>query len=460
MSKQYYVKKLNKPIQWNVTVPGSKSMTNRVLLLAALQTGRITVDGVLFSDDSRVFLGSLQSLGFDLEIDEENKQVILKGCGGSIPKQEAEIYVGSAGTAARFLTAMLGCSKGTYVINASEQMKKRPMKPLFELLEQLGAEISYLEEEYFLPVRITGCMKASGKEDELTETQENISSVSAAQGEWHPKYMELDISKSTQFLSAMLLIAPMFKQGLKIHITSRKKDGSYIRITRHMMEEFGVKTIFDGEDYFVPANASYYKGQYTVEPDMSAACYFYAAAAMTGGKALVRNVHMDNTQGDLKFLEVLKQLGCRVEEEAEGIAVTGPAQGELRGISLNMNDFSDQTMTLAVIAPFCKDKVHIEGIGHIRLQESDRLHGIATELTRLGVKCEEEEAAITIYPDMPQAGVVETYEDHRMAMAFSLIGLLVDGIVIDNPMCCRKTFENYFEILDKLCNADGENVEA
>lgn len=429
MMKQYQVKKLTKPIDWKVSVPGSKSMTNRVLLLAALQKGRITVDGVLFSDDSRVFLSSLQALGFELEIDEEKKQVVVEGCGGKIPSAEAEIYVGSAGTAARFLTAMLGCSKGTYVIQASEQMKKRPMKPLFELLEKLGAEITYLEQEYFLPVRITGCGAGIDKE----------------------QYMELDISKSTQFLSAMLLIAPMFEHGLHIHITSEKKDGSYIRITRRMMEEFGVNTTFDGTDYYVRAHAGYYKNQYTVEPDMSAACYFYAAAAITGGRALVRNVHMDNTQGDLKFLEVLKQLGCTVEETSEGIRVTGAECGTLKGIHINMNDFSDQTMTLAIIAPFCEKKVRIEGIGHIRLQESDRLHGIATELTKIGICCEEEEAAITIYPGVPKAGVVETYEDHRMAMAFSLIGLRTEGIVIDNPMCCRKTFENYFEILEELC---------
>jgi len=444
MNGQYRVKKLIKPIDWTVTVPGSKSMTNRVLLLAALQKGKITVDGVLFSDDSRVFLSSLQSLGFDLQIDEEKKRVVLEGCGGKIPKQEAEVYVGSAGTAARFLTAMLGCSKGTYVINASEQMKKRPMRPLFELLEQLGAEIVYLEEEYFLPVRITGCMNTDGERCAMPGQEVSEEHVV-------PKYMELDISKSTQFLSAMLLIAPMFPQGLQIHITSEKKDGSYIRITRQMMEAFGVTVDFDGTDYFVPAKAEYEREQYTVEPDMSAACYFYAAAAMTGGRAKVFNVHMDNTQGDLKFLDVLKQLGCKVQEEAEGIVVIGPEQGTLNGIHINMNDFSDQTMTLAVIAPFCKEKVRIEGIGHIRLQESDRLHGIATELTKLGVVCEEEEAAITIYPGTPHAGVVETYEDHRMAMAFSLIGLLVEGIVIDNPMCCRKTFENYFEILEALC---------
>ncbi len=440
--EQYQVKKLAKTIDWKVTVPGSKSMTNRVLLLAALQSGKITIDGVLFSDDSRVFLGSLQSLGFALQIDEEKKQVVLEGCGGVIPKKEAEIYVGSAGTAARFLTAMLGCSDGTYVIQASEQMKKRPMRPLFELLEGLGAKITYLEQEYFLPVRIEGCRKAMAVAEATTQSELQESA---------PTYMELDISKSTQFLSAMLLIAPMFPEGIRIHITSEKTDGSYIRITRQMMQDFGVKTEFDGRDYVVAPGATYYKEHYTVEPDMSAACYFYAAAAITGGRAQVYNVHMDNTQGDLKFLEVLKQLGCTIIEETDGIVVEGPAQGELKGIHVNMNDFSDQTMTLAAIAPFCKDKVRIEGIGHIRLQESDRLHGIATELSRLGIKCEEEEAAITIYSGEPVPAVIETYEDHRMAMAFSLIGLRAEGVVICDPMCCRKTFENYFDILEELC---------
>lgn len=444
--EQYQVKKLTRPIDWTVTVPGSKSMTNRALLIAALSDDEVTLEGVLFSDDSRVFLGSLQSLGFALQIDENKKQVILKGCGGKIPKKEAEIYVGSAGTAARFLTAMLGCSDGTYTILASEQMKKRPMKPLFELLEQMGAEISYLEQEYFLPVRINGCRCRGRLHVNRTDGQISESSL-----EEQPAYVELDISKSTQFLSAMLLIAPMFAEGIHIHITSEKTDGSYIRITRQMMEEFGVVTEFDGKDYFSPADAVYHKKEYTIEPDMSAACYFYAAAAITGGRALVRNVHKNNTQGDLKFLEVLSKMGAKIVEESEGIAVYGPKQGELKGISVNMNDFSDQTMTLAAIAPFCKDSVHIEGIGHIRLQESDRLHGIATELKRLGIRCEEEEAAITIYSGEPKAGVVETYEDHRMAMAFSLIGLRAEGIVIDHPNCCRKTFENYFELLEELC---------
>lgn len=446
MGEYYAVRKIDRPIDWTVSVPGSKSMTNRALLMAALSECEVELEGVLFSDDSRYFLSSLQSLGFALKIEETEKRVSLMGCGGSIPKKEAEIYVGSAGTAARFLTAMLGCSDGSYIIQASEQMKKRPMKPLFDLLQQMGAKIRYLEEEGFLPIHIYGCHY---EENVLVGAEDkNLRKEQA--------YLELDISKSTQFLSAMLLISPMLKEGMRIHITSEKTDGSYIRITRKMMEYFGVDVMFDGRDYVIPENASYKKEHFIIEPDMSAACYFYAAAAITGGCALVRNVHMDNTQGDLKFLEVLQQMGCEVEDTREGIRVKGPVMGELRGISVNMNDFSDQTMTLAAIAPFASDAVLISGIGHIRLQESDRIHGIVTELKRLGIRCEEEDAAITVYPGEVKQGLVETYEDHRMAMAFSLIGLRAEGIRIDNPSCCRKTFEDYFEILEALCKENGQ----
>lgn len=424
--EQYPVRKIEKPIDWCVTVPGSKSMTNRALLMAALSDGTVTLDGVLFSDDSRHFISSLTALGFDVLVEEEKRRVTVKGEGGTIPKKEAEIDVGSAGTAARFLTAMLGMSDGCYVIQASGQMKKRPMKDLFVLLEHTGAEITYLEQEGFLPVKING----QRKDQKLT--------------------VRLDISRSTQFLSAMLLISPMLPQGLHIQITSEKTDGSYIRITRNMMENWGVQTQFDGKNYEVMPGAAYHKTTYAVEPDMSAACYFYGAAAINGGKAIVKNVHMDNTQGDKKFLKVLEQLGCKVTDTAKGICVEGPEHGNIHGIDIDMNDFSDQTMTLAAMAPYADAPVHISHIGHIRLQESDRIHAIVTELRRAGIRCEEEEDALTIYPGVPHAAVIKTYEDHRMAMAFSLLGLRTDGIIIDDPLCCKKTFENYFELFTIL----------
>lgn len=438
MTEQYLVKKIDKPINWTVTVPGSKSMTNRALLMAALSDGVTELSGVLFSDDSRYFISSLQSLGFATQVDEKEKKVTVKGENGKIPEKEAQIYVGSAGTAARFLTAMLGMSDGIYTIQASEQMKKRPMKDLFLLLKQAGAGIEYLEKEGYLPIKITGrkANNLNGKaEPEKIEQKLTV---------------QLDISKSTQFLSAMLLISPMIEEGLCIEITSEKTDGSYIKITRGMMEEWGVTSLFDGRNYEVSAGASYHMKHYIVEPDMSAACYFYGAAAITGGLALVRNVHMDNSQGDRKFLEVLEKIGCSVTDSEEGIVAEGPADGKIKGIDIDMNDFSDQTMTLAAMAPFASEKVHISHIGHIRLQESDRIHAIVTELTRVGIRCEETEDSITVYPGKPHAALIETYEDHRMAMAFSLIGLKTEGIVIHNPMCCRKTFENYFELLTEL----------
>ena len=216
------------------------------------------------------------------------------------------------------------------------------------------------------------------------------------------------------------------------------------------MEEFGAAVSFDGRDYAVEAGTFYERERYTVEPDMSAACYFYAAAAVTGGRALVLHVHRDNTQGDLRFLEVLEKMGCTVTEEPEGIRVFGPAAGELHGVTVDMNDFSDQALTLAAIAPFADSCVKITHIGHIRRQESDRIHAICAELSKLGITCDEGEDSVTVYPGMPGGGIVETYEDHRVAMAFSLIGLRTDGIVIDNPGCCAKTFEAYFDVLDRL----------
>ena len=417
--EQYPVRKIEKPIDWCVTVPGSKSMTNRALLMAALSDGTVTLDGVLFSDDSRHFISSLTALGFDVLVEEEKRRVTVKGEGGTIPKKEAEIDVGSAGTAARFLTAMLGMSDGSYVIQASGQMKKRPMKDLFVLLKQTGAEITYLEQEGFLPVKING----QRKDQKLT--------------------VRLDISRSTQFLSAMLLISPMLPQGLHIQITSEKTDGSYIRITRNMMENWGVQTQFDGKNYEVMPGAAYHKTTYVVEPDMSAACYFYGAAVITGGKAIVKNVHMDNTQGDKKFLNVLEQLGCKVTHTAKGICV----EGNIHGIDIDMNDFSDQTMTLAAMAPYADAPVHISHIGHIRLQESDRIHAIVTELRRAGIRCEEEEDALTIYPGVPHAAVIKTYEDHRMAMAFAPACIALPQIRIDEPQVVSKSYPGYWEDL-------------
>lgn len=425
MISEYRVKKLNNPVKIKITVPGSKSMSNRGLLMAALSDGVTILDGVIFSDDSRHFISSLKALGFDVDDDELSKKVTVTGCSGSIPEKTGKIYVGSAGTAARFLTAMLGLSDGVYEIDASEQMKARPMKPLFEALESLGAKFTYLENGYCLPVKVYGCGSIKNETD-------------------------LDISKSTQFLSALLMTAPMIKGGLNIHITSEKTDGSYIRITRQMMKDFGCTTEYDGHDYHVPDGQSYRCGHYMIEPDVSAACYFYAMAAITGGKALVNNVRHNLSQGDMKFLKVLEDMGCTITEKNEGIEVAGPLDGKLRAVSVDMNDFSDQALTLAAIAPFADGAVEISNIAHIRGQECDRLNAMAVNLDAMGISYELRQDGITIFPGKPHGAHIKTFEDHRVAMAFSVTGIVTDGIVIENPMCCKKTFENYFDVLDAI----------
>ena len=421
-----------------VRVPGSKSISNRALLMAALSESGCTLKGVLFSDDSRHFISSLQSLGYICDIDEEEYTVSVKRDSESlIPKSEASINVGSAGTAARFLTCMLGMSAGKYRIECSDQMKKRPMSELLDLLKDIGADINYLEEIGHLPIEITGagCNQDNGNRFEDAELT-----------------ISIDISRSTQYLSALLMISPILNRDVTITVSSEKKYGSYIGITLKMMKDFGVEVESDITNgiYRIRKGSAYTIKEYEVEADMSAAAYFYALAQIHGGSCLVKGIYSDNMQGDLKFLYALEKLGASLEDCADGIRLTGPKDGIYDGIKIDMNDFSDQAITMAVVAAFAKSDTTIEHIGHIRGQESDRLSGIACELKRLGLDVEEREDSITIHPGPMHEALIETYDDHRMAMGFSLVGTKVEGVMIDNYQCCAKTFENYFDVLLSL----------
>ena len=427
----YKVKAVDKPLSGTVVVPGSKSMTNRALLLAALSEEEAILQGVLFSDDSRHFLDCLVTLGYKLDINETEKTVKLQGCGRKIPNKFAKINVGSAGTAARFITAMLALSDGEYEIGCSEQMEKRPMEELFKVLTDMGAQFTYLKEEGHLPVRVKGNGGIC-------------------------KDIDMDISKSTQFLSAMLMVTPVTDSGICIRITSEKKEGSYIHITMKMLQSFGVDVKFDGECYTVPGKQKLQIGTYYIEPDVSAACYFYGMAALTGGKVIVKNVHSDSMQGDLKFLSVLEKMGCEKTEEQDGIAIQGPKDGKLKGVDINMNDFSDQALTLAALAPFADSETVIRNIGHIRGQECNRMAAIVNELKKCGIGCWEDGDDIHIESGEIVPAVIETYEDHRVAMAFTLLGLKANGIVISNPMCCKKTFETYYEVLEQFIAGESK----
>lgn len=427
LNNYYHVTPISSPSKIETEVPGSKSITNRALLLAALADGTSTIKGALFSDDSRHFLQCLLDLGFPVIIDEDSHTVSVTGYQGKIPKKEASIYVGSAGTAARFLTAMLGLSDGIYHLDASEQMKKRPMKPLLQALESIGVRITYQEKEGFFPFTIYGC----------TDTKSSL---------------QVDISNSSQFLSALLMSAPMKKEGLSIELTGGHAL-SYVKITTKMMAQFGCQTVQKGSQiYQILPGQSYQAQEYQVEPDVSAACYFYAMSPLLNTKTLVHHIHFDSMQGDIRFLSILEEMGCSLADTPNGILVSAPVSGKYTGITVDMGDCSDQTMTLAAIAPFADEPVKIRGIEHIRLQESNRIQAICNELTRMGISCKESGTGIDILPGTPHAATIETYEDHRIAMAFSLVGLRIPGIVISHPECCKKTFENYFEILDRITN--------
>lgn len=423
---EYTVGKLSRN-NISVTVPGSKSITNRALMIAALGKGISRVSGIQRSDDSEHFIECLIRLGFDIQ---DNKDtLVIKGNDGVIPNKKAEIYVGSAGTAARFLTAMLAMSDGEYKIDASEQMKKRPMKELIMALESGGAVFEFHKEPYSLPFTVKG-MGNTGYKEKLG--------------------FDINIDKSSQYLSALMMAAPMTHKKTVIRLTGERKAKSYVVITEKVMQKFGVDIIHAKEDeYIIEAGASYNGCEYICEPDVSAACYFYAMAAVCGISAVVYGVHADSMQGDIRFLDVLSDMGCELKETDDGICVKGPA--ELKGITVNMSDFSDQALTLSAIAPFTDTGVTITGVGHIRNQESDRIMSMYNELGRMGIKCTAHDDGITIEPGIPKPALIQTYNDHRVAMSYAVTGLKAEGIVIDNPGCCSKTFPDYFKVLDALC---------
>jgi 3-phosphoshikimate 1-carboxyvinyltransferase len=435
MDKVYKVpyiegKKTDKLIE--VSVPGSKSITNRALLIAALAKGTSILHGCLSSDDSRYFLECLKKLGFPIEESEDGTEIKIVGFGGNILAKNAEIYVGSAGTAARFLVAMLAFSDGEYIVNSSEQMKKRPMAPLINTLRAAGAKVECLEEEGHFPLKINGIYDLKLIPDEIV----------------------VNIDKSSQFLSALLIAAGTINKQLKIKING-SHGLSYVDMTVEMMKSFGVTVIKynkSGEiSYFIDGFKNYQPKEYYIEPDMSAAAYFYAFGAITGNKIAVKGVKKNMLQGDVKFLEVLEKMGCKLNDDPSSnlIYIENKSQ-KLNGINVDMSSFSDQALTLAAIAPFADSRVTITGIEHIKLQECDRVNAIIHNLKSLGINAKEEGTGVVIEPGLTNGCEIETYEDHRVAMAFALTGLRTKDVTILNPDCCKKTFKNYFSVLDEV----------
>lgn len=383
-----------------VRVPGSKSITARALLLAALADGESTLYGAQLSDDCATFIQAVKALGIKIDVD--GTTVKVHGCGGKIPVRCGEIYVGSAGTAARFLTAMLALSGGgEYKLASSEQMQKRPQAALISALKTLGAEFEFLNAENCFPFIVRG---AECVADEVT----------------------VDITKSSQFLSALLMAGVLAGKPLTVK-TVGSHGMDYVNMTLDMMWSFGVSVEENGGSYTV--GGKYSAKKYDIEPDVSAACYFYAINRLLGTDIKVAGIMPQTMQGDIKFIDLIRNFdGGRVD----------------------MSAFSDQALTLAAVAPYLSEPTEITGVAHIRGQECDRIAAIVHNLTALGVTFEEREDGVKIYPSKPHGGKIETFGDHRVAMAFSLCGLMTDGVIIGNAEVCSKTFKEYFEVLDDL----------
>lgn len=396
--KNIYGKTNHSPV--TVTVPGSKSITARALLIASLAFCESTLYGVQFSDDCKTFLDCIQKLGIRVRID--GTTVKIKGCAGELKKKTAEINVGSAGTAARFLPAFLAFQTDRYTLKCSEQMKKRPVEPLIKTLESLGAKFTFLEKPYAYPFIIEGTAEPAAE-------------------------VEVDISESSQFLSALLMSAACADYPVKIR-TKGEHGLNYVDMTVDIMRAFGAKVKKESDGYLV--NGAYTARKYHIEPDVSAACYFYAMNKILGTDIRVEGVCSNSMQGDIKFIELLK---------------------DFNGGRIDMSGFSDQALTLAAIAPYLDSPTDICGIKHIRGQECDRIKAIVANLTAMNVRCEEREDGVIIYPSKPAPALIKTFGDHRVAMSFALTGLKSDGIVIENAEVCSKTFKNYFEVFDGVC---------
>ncbi len=412
---------IDHPVNATVTLPGSKSYTNRALILAALADGVSTLRQALFSDDTVYMCAALRTLGIPVATDEAANTFTVEGQGGAIPAARADLSVGNSGTCARFLTALAALGAGRYRVDGTARMRERPMEPLLASLRQLGGNARARFENGCPPIEIAANGLPGG----------------AAQ---------MAGDQSSQYFSALLMAAPYMRAGLDLTVAGRLIHGQYIAMTMKSMADFGVTATSEGDRRFRVAPGQRYRARvYDVEPDASAASYFFGAAALTGGTVRVENLGAGSAQGDLAFVDVLAAMGCAVEKGGDYVRVTGP--GQLRGVDVDMGALSDTFMTLAALAPFADGPTVIRGIAHTRLQETDRVSATAKELRKLGVAVTERDDSLRIEPGVKRGATIDPHDDHRIAMSFALIGLRLPGVAIGNPGCVAKTFPDFFDRL-------------
>jgi 3-phosphoshikimate 1-carboxyvinyltransferase len=408
-----------------VRVPGSKSLTNRSLIVAAMADGPSLLTGALESKDTRVMLEALRALGITVEHHVTEAVIRVQGCGGRIPARSATLDVANSGTSLRFLTAMLATGHGTFHLDGTPRMRQRPVADLLRALNGLGADARSDLGTGCPPVTI----RASGLDGGYAPVKGNVSS---------------------QFLSALLMALPYSKDTTTVEVQGTLVSQPYVAMTLPLMEAFGV-TIGNRKFRRFDVRPARYRGRdFAIEPDASAASYFFALAAIIGGTVTLEGLGTSSVQGDMMFVNILEHMGCTVDREAARMTVTG---GRLRAVDVDMNALSDTVMTLAVVALFADGVSRIRNVAHIRHKESDRIDALAVELRKLGATVDELPDGLVIAPPPPgrlHGARIATYDDHRMAMAFALAGLRIPGVTILDPGCVAKTYPGFWDDLDRI----------
>ncbi|MFB9142878.1 3-phosphoshikimate 1-carboxyvinyltransferase [Vibrio artabrorum] len=413
-------------VSGEINLPGSKSVSNRALLLAALSTGTTRLTNLLDSDDIRHMLNALTQLGVHYQLSEDRTVCEVTGVGGVFSSDKAlDLFLGNAGTAMRPLAAALCLGRGEYVLTGEPRMKERPIGHLVTALREAGADVEYLENENYPPLKITGTGLKSGT-------------------------VSIDGSISSQFLTAFLMAAPLAEGEITIKINGDLVSKPYIDITLHIMKQFGVDVINHNYQEFVIPTGQFYSapGDLLVEGDASSASYFLAAAAIKGGEIKVTGIGKNSIQGDIQFADALEKMGAEIEWGDDYVICR---RGDLKGIDMDYNHIPDAAMTIATTALFATGQTVIRNVYNWRVKETDRLTAMATELRKVGAEVEEGEDYIIVNPvaELKHAAI-DTYDDHRMAMCFSLVAMSDTPVTINDPGCTSKTFPDYFDKLKML----------
>ena len=412
-----------KEINAVISVPGSKSYTQRALITSALASGRSVIKDALISEDTEHLINALCSLGANVA--QEGNGLVVEGTGGKLVTPSSALYLGNNGTGLRFLTGTVSLGHGTFMLDGNKRMRQRPIQPLVDALNQMGVEASCIQGNGCPPVEVRARGLPGGK-------------------------TRLTTALSSQYLSSLLLASPCAERDTEIEISSQLPSWPYIELTLDVMAHFGVEVLVsEGRLFYIKAFQAYQPREYVIEGDLSSATYFMAAAAIVGQTIKISNINPGSLQGDVRFLELLETMGCKVSRSGGGVEVTGPLSNH-EDLSFDLNDVPDLVPALAVVSAFREGKTILKNILHLRAKESDRVAALTHELKKIGARAEEKADGMVVQGIASHGAEIDCYSDHRIAMSFAIAGLAIEGISIKDPDCVRKSFPDFWEKLESL----------